>query len=313
MKAVCLCFGLVLTTVPHSIPALADQAPATVACNEARSGILDETDRWVLAKPDAEDEGRDHYELVALSAWASKGNSEYCIRWELENRSPDAKNASGTTMPTIIKNVWWADTKLFKDRLQPGGHSSRAVMWTEREFSATPIDQDTDVTGGLNSTFKLKAYLPRSKQANAGQSSDSASVERIAIGGSTHFSDIKTGYMEGEASVSIRSSAIIEKEEIRFGIAVEIPSGRRFESTSFPFAHTVQTAKSLDSFSGPLDYKPLDLPIAYHFDTPLNRLKEGTIYVVSQPLIVQSATGKTCILTSVYSPIAFSLGRSSCK
>lgn len=64
------------------------EAPIAVACSEGETGALAETDKWVLAKSDTQDDGSDHYQVLALSAWASKGNSTYCMRWELENQSP---------------------------------------------------------------------------------------------------------------------------------------------------------------------------------------------------------------------------------
>src|ERR1700733_2153888 len=118
----------------------ADGAPPDTVCNATQGGILDEKETWVLTATDRANEGDDYYQVMALSAWAkAAGYSEYCLRWELENKSPDKSSGNAKT-PTNIKNVWWADVNLYKDVLKPGGPSERASTWLQRPYAATPID-----------------------------------------------------------------------------------------------------------------------------------------------------------------------------
>jgi hypothetical protein len=280
-------------------------APEAIACNQTKPGILDRKDAWVLAKEDVADEGKDHYQIQALSAWAPIRNSEYCLRWELENQSPPA---AGTSNPTILKNAWWADVLLLKDRLEPGSSSKRASTWKRREYSSTPIDQDTDVTGGVRSTFKLKAYLPRVKQA-ANNNLGAAAVERVAIN-RERFADIATGYAEGETAVTVRSSVRTDGATVLFGITIDGSASK----VSFPFAQIIRNASSLQSFSAPLNYDPVELPFVRR-ELPLsfNQLEDQTFFIVSQPFMIEGPWGRACLLVSVYSPVGKSWGRDACK
>ena len=88
MKSLSLLYlTALLSSSTASYGATPGEAPRAVACNEGDTGALAESDNWVLAKSDTQDDGNDHYKVLALSAWASAGNSTYCVRWELENRS----------------------------------------------------------------------------------------------------------------------------------------------------------------------------------------------------------------------------------
>jgi hypothetical protein len=290
--------------------AIAGPAPEAVACNQTRAGILDRKDAWVLAKEDVADEGKDHYQLEALSAWAAVKNSEYCLRWELENQSPPVADTSNPTIekPTIVKNAWWANVSLWKDRLEPGSGIKRATTWKQREYSSTPIDQDTDVTGGVRSSFKLKAYLPRVKQA-ANQNPETSIVERVAVN-RDHFGDIATGYAEGETAVTVRSSVRTDRETALFGITMD----GSVSKVSFPFAQIIRNAGSLQSFFGPLDYNPVEVPFARR-ELPLSfsQLEERSFFIVNQPFLIEGPWGRACLLVSVYSPVRRSFGRAACR
>jgi hypothetical protein len=280
-------------------------APEAIACDQTRGGILDRNSPWVLVKGDGADEGLDHYNLQALSAWAPVRNSEYCFRWELENQSPNSPVTSG---PTVIKNAWWQDVSLWKGRLEPGSGLKRASTWKQREYSSTPIDQDTDVTGGISSTFKLKAFLPRIKQAS-NNAFGAPPEERVAVS-RNRFADIATGYAEGEMVVTVRSSARSEKEAILFGLSID----GTISNISFPFAQTIRKAASLDDFSAPLDYNPIEVPFGRReFRLAASQLQERSFFIVKQPLMLEGAWGRACLLVSVYSPVQTSFGRAACK
>jgi hypothetical protein len=294
-----------------SYAATPGEAPTTVACNEGSAGALDGTDRSVLTKTDTQDDGNDHYELLALSAWASAGNSTYCMRWELQNQSPkNPPNATGTA--PALKNVAWSDVDLYKESLEPGGLDKRAVKWTKRDYSSTPIDQNTDVTGATDATFKLKAFLPRIQQASS-KSSDTLKIEKVVLSENSKFSDIITGYSEGNDSVLVVSRAAVDKEKMTFAISVSAPHGEGFQSTKFPFASAVAKADSAKGFAFPQTFGALELPVAYQASIPLGELNEKSFYIVDQPLLVYNKSGYACILTPVYSPIPQSFEQKSCR
>ena len=75
MKNFSACFYLIalLSFGGASYGAPPGEAPRTVACNEGETGALAETNQWVLAKSDTQDDGSDHYKVLGLSAWASAG------------------------------------------------------------------------------------------------------------------------------------------------------------------------------------------------------------------------------------------------
>jgi hypothetical protein len=319
VKTVCICIGVLIFFSLNTFVrrAGADMAPDAFACNQAKAGILDKKERWVLTKEDVADEGQDHYQLQALSVWASIKSSEYCLRWELENQSP---NRAGSSTPTILKNVWWSDVGLLSPRLEPGSGPNRATTWTQREYSSTPIDQNTDVTGAVSSTFKLKAYLPRIKQA-LNENPDVPLIERVALAGRDHFADIVTGYAEGERAFKVRSTVRTDGKDVFFGIAIESPRSK----VLFPFARTIDNARSLrsgadvarplQSFLDPLDYGTLEVPLPLReFALPSEKLEDRSFFfIVKQPFIVEGPFGNSCLLTSVYSPVRRSFGRLACK
>ena len=213
------------------------EAPRAVACNEGDTGALAESDNWVLAKSDTQDDGNDHYKVLALSAWASAGNSTYCVRWELENQSPKNPPTATGTAP-VLKNLGWSDVDLYKDRLEPGGSDKRAVKWIKRDYNSTPIDQNTDVTGATDATFKLKAFLPRTQTASA-KPSYYPPVEKFALGGhlaeQDKFGDIITGYSEGSNSVLITSSAKFERKASAFCNLCPYSSWHPVQNRKIPF------------------------------------------------------------------------------
>ena len=233
-----------LSSSTASYGATPGEAPRAVACNEGDTGALAESDNWVLAKSDTQDDGNDHYKVLALSAWASAGNSTYCVRWELENQSPKNPPTATGTAP-VLKNLGWSDVDLYKDRLEPGGSDKRAVKWIKRDYNSTPIDQNTDVTGATDATFKLKAFLPRTQTASA-KPSYYPPVEKFALGGhlaeQDKFGDIITGYSEGSNSVLITSSAKFDGKQVLFAISVRTPHGTPFKTAKFPFAFALLKA-----------------------------------------------------------------------
>ena len=120
MKSLSLLYlTALLSSSTASYGATPGEAPRAVACNEGDTGALAESDNWVLAKSDTQDDGNDHYKVLALSAWASAGNSTYCVRWELENQSPKNPPTATGTAP-VLKNLGWSDVDLYKDRLRTG-------------------------------------------------------------------------------------------------------------------------------------------------------------------------------------------------
>ena len=316
MKNFSACFYLIalLSFGGASYGAPPGEAPRTVACNEGETGALAETNQWVLAKSDTQDDGSDHYKVLGLSAWASAGNSAYCMRWELENQSLKNPPTATGTAPTL-KNVFWKDIDLYQDRLEPGG-SKRAVKWTKRDYSSTPIDRNTDVTGATDATFKLKAFLPRVAEASAKQS-EAPQVEKISLAGrragQDKFGDIITGYSQGTNSVLITSGAEFDGKEVIFAISVNTPHGAQFKSTKFPFALAMLKADFADGFSSPSVYATIDVPLSHKTQIPLDQLEDKSIYIVKQPLFIYSESNYTCFLASVYSPIKQSFGQSSCK
>jgi hypothetical protein len=273
--SVSLCLTAFLSFGGTCHGAVPGEAPKTVACNEAGTGTLVDTDNWVLAKSDMQDDGSDHYKVLALSAWASKGSSTYCIRWELENQSPKNPPTANGTAP-VLKNVAWSDIDLYKERLEPGGSDARAVKWIEREYPSTPIDQNTDVTGATDATFKLKAFLPRTQEASV-KSSETRQGDKISLAGrlvgQDKFGDILTGYSEGGNSVLITSGAVFDGKEVVFAISVNTPHGAQFKSTKFPFALAMLKADSAKGFSSPSIYAPLDLPLNHKTSIPLSNWK----------------------------------------
>jgi hypothetical protein len=289
------------------------EAPVAVACNENEGGVLPETDTWVLSKADTQEDGNDHYKLLALSAWASAGNSTYCVRWELENQS--SKNPPTTGVAPVLKNVAWSDVDLYMETLEPGGSDTRAVKWIKRDYSSTPIDQNTDVTGATDATFKLKAFLPRTAVSNI-KPSDAHKVEQITLAEhrpGDKFGNIVTGYSEGNNSISINSAATFDGKAVVFRISVDTPRGVQFKFAKFPFALAMLKADSAKSFSSPAMEGPLEIPFTHETPIYSEQLENKAIYIVKQPLFVFNQSGFTCLLVSVYSPIQQSFAREDCK
>lgn len=310
---ICLCLTALSSFGCASYAATPGEAPRAVACNEGETGALNEaSDKWVLAKSDTQDDGSDHYQVLALSAWASAGNSTYCLRWELENRSPKVPPTAAGVAP-VLKNVGWADVGLYKQRLEPGGSDKRAIISKKRDLGSTPIDQNTDVTGATNATFKLKVFLPRTQEASA-KPSDAPKVEKLAIQtGAYKFGDIVTEYSEGSSSILVKSGAYVNSGKLTFSISVDNGRGKNFQSTKFPFASALLKANSAKGFYLPSDYGPLELPATYKASVPLDQLEDKSLFIVNQPILIYDKSGYTCVMASVYSPIRQSFGLSSCK
>lgn len=133
------------------------------------------------------------------------------------------------------------------------------------------------------------------------------------MNGKIKFGDIITGYSEGNNSVLVTSSAMIDAEKVVFAISLDTPHGKQFDSTKFPFASAIAKADFAKAFSFPATFGPLDVPVKYSASIPFGELGEKSIYIVDQPLLVYNKSGYTCVLTSVYSPIPQSFGQSGCK
>lgn len=228
-----------------------------------------------------------------------------------KNQSPRNPQTAAGPAP-VLKNVWWSDVDLYKGTLEPGGSDKRAVTWKKREYSSTPIDQNTDVTGATDATFKLKAFLPRIQSASVKQT-DTPKLEKLALSGRNKFGDITTGYSDGNNSILVTSGVKIDGEKVVFEISLNVPHGTKFDATKFPFASAVAKAGSAKDFYFPANFAALELPVAYNALIPLDDLEEKSIYIVNQPLFVYNKFGYACLLTQVYSAIPQSFGRESCK
>ena len=297
-------------TEPQS--AAGAEAPVKVACTE--TGELDARQPWVLSRKDHETEGPETYALEVRSAWASKQNSEYCLRWQIELN--ECKNGDTHKDCDSIRNVWWKDISLYKPQLDRGAPPT--TVEKEPELKHTPIDQDTDVTGGVKSHFSLAAYLPRAEQASAGDKGAEGSVEVIKVGTETQLGDLVTRFAEGENSVSVRSVAQIiphSSEVYSASIGIDVQTSKAV-TVKFPFVWMLLNKVSVGKMQkDKLDYTPVKLPVSLKDTHTEYELKQtdNRLFVVQQPVIIDDPGGVTCMHVSVYSPAIRSYGRTGCE
>ena len=142
----------------------------------------------------------------------------------------------------------------------------------------------------------------------------------------TKFSLIGTTYGKAINRVQVQSRVRFEKDQLDFDASIQW-SKERPKSVVAPYLVALDRAKDVKSIPGllkefrsvPIPFKDLKDPSKFpaqfshkNVEKSLNRERSNVLFVVNQPVTIETPAGKVCFLSQMYSPAPISLTLADC-
>lgn len=255
------------------------------------------------------------YPVELYSAYAAqpKTIANYCLRYELENKA---------ALP--VQRLSWPLATMQLDALEPAARKSLIVT---RGSDKLPWLDKTKIEAFLREEVSSRAFQVQTQKSREA-SVDTRLMREMQVPGQQWYNQVvglkdsnqlpalSAQFSDGDTEINAVSVAKLDGSRISIQISISRSHDKSVTSISAPLALAlskgfVNQATVAAEFASS---RALALPLQGNsFEVAFSFEKGTPIFVVEQPIVLTSRTGRVCFLAATYSPAAIEPRAQSCN